>query len=110
MNYVGLPICGVARIGYGTSGHRASPGSSPWQEGGQPKTSIRGIAIAVLGLATAILRQYTICESQRRSLRLANGWTVPMKCNWTAMAEIALGVPLVAFSALAMSRTGKEAA
>ena len=52
-----------------------------------------GISI-VLALVIGILPVFTDCLSQGRSLELANGKTVPMKCHWTGIAEIGVAVPL----------------
>jgi hypothetical protein len=50
--------------------------------------------LVILALAIAIVPAFTDCLSQGRSLKLANGTTVPMKCHWTAMAAIATAIPL----------------
>ena len=57
---------------------------------------IPGILLVLLALAIAIVPQFTDCEAQGRSIVLPNGATIPMKCHWTARAEIAAAVPLVA--------------
>jgi hypothetical protein len=54
-----------------------------------------GITLVILALAIAIVPAFTDCQSQGKSISLANGKTVPMKCHWTGVAEIAVGVPLV---------------
>lgn len=66
---------------------------------------VLGIVILVLALATAILPQYTACDTP---IQLANGTTVPMKCNWTAKAEIAVAVPLLAVGAMLATSRRKE--
>jgi hypothetical protein len=48
----------------------------------------------VLALVIGILPAFTDCLSQGRTLELANGKTVPMKCHWTGIAEIGVAVPL----------------
>jgi len=66
---------------------------------------IFGITLIVLALAIAVVPQFTDCYSQGSVLTLASGSTQPMKCHWTAQAEIAVGVPLVGVGAmLALSR------
>ena len=50
----------------------------------------------VLSLFLIIFPQFFDCESQGRAIELPNGKTVEMKCHWSAVAEIALGVPLLA--------------
>ncbi len=59
-----------------------------------------GIALIVLALAIAIVPAYTDCQSQGKSITLASGKTVPMKCHWTGIAEVVPGVSLLAVGAL----------
>src|SRR5512139_1939953 len=56
---------------------------------------IAAAIIVMLALVIGILPQFTDCQSQGRALALQNGKTVPMKCHWTAIAEIGMAVPLV---------------
>jgi hypothetical protein len=56
-----------------------------------------GIPIFALALVAGILPQFTDCAGL---LNLANGMTAPMRCHWTAVAEIALAVPLGAIGAM----------
>jgi hypothetical protein len=58
------------------------------------KTS--GIILVVLALTVAVVPQFTDCLSQGKTISLPNGATIPMKCHWTAQAELALAVPLAA--------------
>lgn len=53
-------------------------------------------AVLLIGLAlvVGVVPAFTDCQSQGRALTLANGNTVPMKCHWTGVAELALAVPL----------------
>lgn len=55
-----------------------------------------GITLIVVALGIAIAPHFTDCLSQGSVLKLANGNTQPMKCHWTAQAEIAVGIPLAA--------------
>src|SRR4030042_5419130 len=57
------------------------------------KKVMAGIIIA-MALVIGIVPLFTDCLSQGRSLELANGKTVPMKCHWTSLAEIGVAVPL----------------
>jgi hypothetical protein len=59
-----------------------------------------GISLAVIALAIAIMPSFTDCQSQGKSITLANGKTIPMKCHWTAKAEIGVGVPILAVGAM----------
>lgn len=55
---------------------------------------IMGGLTIILALVIGILPVFTDCLSQGRTLELANGKTVPMKCHWTGIAEIGIAVPL----------------
>jgi hypothetical protein len=50
--------------------------------------------IVVLALVIGIVPLFTDCLSQGRSLTTAEGKVVPMKCHWTALAEIGVAIPL----------------
>jgi hypothetical protein len=69
---------------------------------------IAAIAIVILALVIGIVPQLTDCQSQGRSLALQNGKTVPMKCHWTAIAEIAMAVPLAGVGAVTAVSKRKE--
>jgi hypothetical protein len=69
---------------------------------------ILGVAILLLALAIAILPQYSTCASDGKYLTLANGRTIPMKCSWTARAEIAVGAPLAVVGAMMVFSRRKE--
>lgn len=64
--------------------------------------------IIVLALLIAIVPQFTDCESQGKMLTLESGKQVSMKCHWTARAEIAVGVPLLAVGLLMLVSKRKE--
>ena len=53
-----------------------------------------GAAVLILALVIGILPQFTDCLSQGRALTTTTGMTVPMKCHWTAIGEIAVATPL----------------
>ncbi len=55
-----------------------------------------GIVLVVMALGIAIVPTFTDCQSQGKAITLSSGKTVPMKCHWTGIAEIATGVPLAA--------------
>jgi hypothetical protein len=67
-----------------------------------------GIVIIVLALVIGVLPQFTDCQSQGRSLTLENGKNVPMKCHWTAIAEIGMAVPLAAIGGMLLFSKRKE--
>ena len=53
-----------------------------------------GVLLVALALVIAIVPLFTDCLSQGKTLATADGRSVPMKCHWTAIAEIGLAVPL----------------
>lgn len=55
---------------------------------------VLGSFLVVFALAAGILPAFTDCWSQGRSLTTTAGKVVPMKCHWTAIAELAIAVPL----------------
>jgi hypothetical protein len=66
---------------------------------------VTGVVLVLLALAIGIVPQFTDCESHGNVITLANGKTIPMKCHWTARAEIAVALPLAGLGiALAVSR------
>ena len=69
---------------------------------------VAGILIVILALAVGIVPQFTDCQSQGKALALANGNTVPMKCHWTAMAALAMAVPLLALGGIMAFSRRKE--
>ena len=70
---------------------------------------VAGIIIVVLALVVGIVPQFTDCQSQGKSLALANGNTVPMKCHWTAMAALGMSIPLLALGGIMAFSRRKEA-
>jgi hypothetical protein len=50
----------------------------------------------VLALLIGLVPQFTDCEAQGRQLTLEGGRQIPMKCHWTARAELGLALPLLA--------------
>jgi hypothetical protein len=53
-----------------------------------------GVLMIALALVIAIVPLFTDCLANGRTLTAADGRSVPMKCHWTALAEIGLAVPL----------------
>jgi len=68
---------------------------------------VLGIVLIVLALGITIVPAFTDCQSQGKSLTLADGKTVPMKCHWTGIAEIATGVPLMAVGVMMVASRRK---
>jgi uncharacterized membrane protein YkvI len=67
-----------------------------------------GLVIVVLALVIAIVPLFTDCESQGRSIELANGKTIPMKCHWTGRAALAMAFPLAAVGVMMIVSRRKE--
>jgi len=66
------------------------------------------VILIILALFIAIFPQFFDCESQGRSLTLQNGATIPMKCHWTARAEIVVGSHLLVTGFLLLLSKSKE--
>ncbi len=56
---------------------------------------IIGALILIIAITACVFPQFCTCESQGKAITLADGKTVPMKCKWTAAAEIVVAVPLI---------------
>jgi len=70
---------------------------------------VPGILIFALALVIGIVPLFTECAAQgREELKLANGMTVPMKCHWTAVAELVLAIPLAALGGMLAFSKRKE--
>ncbi len=54
-----------------------------------------GVTVIVLALLVAIVPHFFNCEHDGKSLTLNDGRQVPMKCYWTARAEMGLALPLL---------------
>jgi hypothetical protein len=64
-----------------------------------------GLFILALALVIGIVPIFTECQTV---MKLANGMTTPMKCHWTAIAELAMAVPLAALGGLLFFSKRKE--
>ncbi|HSO27020.1 MAG TPA: DUF4418 family protein [Anaerolineales bacterium] len=64
--------------------------------------------LLILALVVGVVPQFTDCESQGRHITTADGREIPMKCHWTARAEIALAVPLFAVGSLSAFSDSKR--
>ncbi len=67
-----------------------------------------GVFLVVIAVGLAALPMFTDCQSQGKSIALANGKTVPMKCHWTGVAELATGVPLAAVGVMMVTTKRKD--
>ena len=55
---------------------------------------VLAVLLTILAVLISVIPQFTDCQSQGRMLTLESGQQVPMKCHWTARAELVVGVPL----------------
>ncbi len=55
---------------------------------------ISAIVVVALALVAAIVPQFLECAAQGKAMTMAGGMTAPMKCFWTALGEVAVGLPL----------------
>lgn len=62
----------------------------------------------VFALIIGVAPQFTNCEAQGRLLTLEGGRQIPMKCHWTARAEIAVAAPLAVVGGLMLFIRQKE--
>jgi hypothetical protein len=69
---------------------------------------VLGVFIAILALLIAAVPQFTSCESQGRALVLEDGRQVPMRCHWTARAELVTAAPLLAIGLMTTFSRRKE--
>lgn len=64
-----------------------------------------GIVLIVLAAVVGIVPQFSDCLAQGSAIDLPNGNTIPMRCHWTRMAEVAVAFPLgVTGSLVALNR------
>jgi hypothetical protein len=69
---------------------------------------ITGAVLIILALVIGIVPQFTDCASHGRAIELANGRTIPMKCHWTAKAELAVAGPMLALGVLTIVNKRKD--
>ncbi len=69
---------------------------------------VPAVLIVVLAIGIGVASLIFNCQAEGRSLALANGKTAPMKCYWSAMAEIGMMIPLVAAGAMLAFSKRKE--
>jgi hypothetical protein len=69
---------------------------------------VLGALLLVTALLAGIVPQFSDCQSQGRELTLADGRNIPMKCHWTARAEIAMAIPVLASGLLVLVSKRRE--
>lgn len=69
---------------------------------------VAAATLVILAIALAVVPMFTDCEASGRTLTLANGNEIPMKCHWTGQAELGLSLPLVGMAAMVGFSRRKE--
>ncbi len=69
---------------------------------------VPGLLIALLAVVVAVVPSFYNCTANGGMLTTTTGKQVPMKCFWTAVAEIAVGAPLVAVGGMLAFSKKKE--
>ena len=67
---------------------------------------IIAIVLIVFGLVTTFIPSFYTCQTHGKAIQLPGGKSIPMKCLWTARAEVGMGILLLAVGIfLFISRT-----
>ncbi len=67
---------------------------------------IIAIVLIISGLVTTFIPSFYTCQAHGKAIQLPGGKIIPMKCLWTARAEIGMGILLLAVGIfLFISRT-----
>lgn len=69
---------------------------------------VAGTILVIIALVVGIVPQFTSCQSQGRSIQLANGKTIPMKCMWTAQAELPIAASMLVLGGMTFRNRRKE--
>jgi hypothetical protein len=69
-----------------------------------------GVALIALAIAIAVVPHFNTCQYHGRFITMMNGATTPMKCNWSAQAEIVAGAALLTVGILMLVSRRKETA
>jgi hypothetical protein len=69
---------------------------------------VTSILMVLLALVVGIAPLFLDCQSQGKSLTTSDGKSIPMKCHWTAIAEIGMAVPIGAIGILTFLGKRKE--
>lgn len=69
---------------------------------------VLAVSLAVLALLISVVPQFTDCQSQGRAITLADGRQIPMKCHWTAQAELGVGTSIFVLGAMLFFSRRKE--
>ncbi len=61
---------------------------------------VLGIGLMLIAIALVAVPMFTDCQSQGEASQLSTGEMIPMKCHWSAIAEIGVAVPLYVVGAV----------
>ena len=59
-----------------------------------------GIALMLAAVALVAVPTFTDCQSRGEAIQISVGGTTPMKCHWSGIAEIGVGIPLYVVGAV----------
>ena len=51
---------------------------------------ILGAILIIVGFVTILIPSYYTCAAEGKAIQLPGGKTIPMKCLWTARAEMGI--------------------
>ncbi len=60
---------------------------------------IMAMVLIILGFVTIFVPSFYTCQAHGKAIHLPGGTGIPMKCLWTARAEIVMGILLLAVGA-----------
>ncbi len=66
------------------------------------------VFLIIFGILLAWVPSYYTCSAEGKMIQIPGGRSVPMKCLWTARAEMALGAILVLAGFLLLGSRGPE--
>jgi hypothetical protein len=55
---------------------------------------ISAVLLIALAVLIAVVPPLTECAREGKTMALANGQSAPMRCHWTALASLAMALPL----------------
>jgi hypothetical protein len=69
---------------------------------------ISAVLLIILAVLIAVVPPLTECAREGKALATADGRQVPMKCHWTAVASIAMAIPLLVTGVMQWFNKRKE--
>lgn len=87
---------------------RCLPGGQAKIQEKELHMKVLGVILLVLALVVGTVPQFTNCDYNGMSITTNAGKSVPMKCLWTARAELAAAVPLFVIGGMMLFSRRKE--